>query len=137
MAKDAYHDMVKIALTKDGWEITHDPLHIESMGFNILIDLGARELIAANKNGRKIAIEIKSFIGPSGVSQFHAALGQFLNYRDALVDVEPDRTLYLAIPQDAYETTFTVPFVQRAVKRYQVSIIVYDPVIEEIVEWIT
>ncbi|MCP5029653.1 MAG: fatty-acid synthase, partial [Actinomycetia bacterium] len=25
-AKDLYHDVVKNALVKDGWEITHDPL---------------------------------------------------------------------------------------------------------------
>ena len=26
-AKDIYHDTVKNALIKDGWTITHDPLH--------------------------------------------------------------------------------------------------------------
>jgi hypothetical protein len=27
-AKDIFHDAVKIALQKDGWTITHDPLFI-------------------------------------------------------------------------------------------------------------
>lgn len=32
----------------------------------------------AEKDGRKIAVEIKSFISPSNISDFHSALGQFL-----------------------------------------------------------
>ena len=27
-AKDLYHDIVKKALVKDGWNITHNPLHL-------------------------------------------------------------------------------------------------------------
>lgn len=135
MAKDVFHEAVKTALQKDGWTITHDPLHIETMGFNVLIDLGAERVIGAEKNGEKIAVEIKSFISASGVSQFHIALGQFLNYRDALVDKQPDRVLFLAIPKDAYETTFTIPFVQRAVERYNLNFLVYDPEEEVIVTW--
>ena len=135
MAKDVFHEAVKTALKKDGWTITHDPLHIESLGFNVLIDLGARRLIGADKNGEKIAVEVKSFISSSGVSQFHVALGQLLNYHDALADEQPDRELFLAIPVDAYETTFMVPFVQRAVQRYQLTFLVYDPAQEVIVEW--
>nr|WP_283752496.1 element excision factor XisH family protein [Roseofilum acuticapitatum] len=28
-AKDVFHDTVRIALEKDGWTITHDPLFIK------------------------------------------------------------------------------------------------------------
>lgn len=34
---------------------------------------------------------------------FHAALGQYLNYIQALEDKEPDRTLYLAVPFETYD----------------------------------
>ncbi|MGZ3382218.1 MAG: element excision factor XisH family protein, partial [Isosphaeraceae bacterium] len=27
-ARDRYHDQVKNALIRDGWTITHDPLHV-------------------------------------------------------------------------------------------------------------
>ena len=135
MSKDVFHEAVKNALQKDGWIITHDPLHIESMGFNVLIDLGAERMIGAEKNGEKIAVEVKSFTNPSGVSQFHIALGQFLNYRDALSDKNPGRELFLAIPKDAYETTFVIPFVQRAIERYNLVFLVYDPEKEVIVTW--
>ncbi|MFQ5615177.1 MAG: XisH family protein [Anaerolineales bacterium] len=135
MAKDIFHEAVKIALGKDGWTITHDPLYVEALGFNVRIDLGAERLIGAQKNGEKIAVEVKSFTSPSGVSQFHTALGQFLNYHDALADEEPDRQLFLAIPADAYETTFMIPFVERAIHRYQIMFLVYDPGQEVIVSW--
>ncbi len=136
MARDIFHNAVKIALQKEGWKITHDPLPIESMGFNVLIDLGAENIIAAARNGERIAVEIKSFASASDVSQFHMALGQFLNYRDALMDQDPDRTLFLAIPQDAFESTFQLPFVRRANERYQLKLIVYHPIQEAIVQWI-
>jgi len=59
--------------------------------------LGAEMLIAAEREGEKIAIEIKSFLGQSAINDFHGALGQFINYRYALANIEPARTLYLAI----------------------------------------
>lgn len=136
MAKDIFHENVKTALQKNGWRITHDPLAIVSMGFNVLIDLGADNIIAADRDAEKIAVEIKSFAGASDVSQFHMALGQFLNYRDALGDQEPDRTLFLAIPLDAFETTFQLPFVRRAIERYELRLAVYDPEEETILQWI-
>ena len=123
-------------MQKDGWRITHDPLPIESMGFNVLNDLGAENIIAADRDAEKIAVEIKSFANASDVSQFHMALGQFLNYRDALGDQEPERTLYLAIPLDAFETTFQLPFVRRAIERYRLKLTVYEPEEETIVQWI-
>lgn len=135
MAKDIYHDAVKRALERGGWKITHDPLHLVSLGFNVLIDLGAEQLLGATRNGQKIAVEIKSFVTSSGVSQFHMALGQFFNYRDVLTDIDPQRKLYLAIPEDAYETTFMIPFVQRAVQKYEIAYLIYHPFEEVILSW--
>ncbi|MBD2214198.1 hypothetical protein H6G27_30680 [Nostoc linckia FACHB-104] len=64
------------------------------------------------------------------------ALGQFLSYRLALEKTEPDRLLYLAIPVDAYRTFFQLEFTQTAVQKYQMFLVVYDPVNEVIVQWI-
>jgi len=75
MAKDLYHDNVKEALIKDGWNITHDPLNLEYEDEQIAIDLGAEKLIGAEKGGEKIAVEIKSFLAPSFIYQFHNAIG--------------------------------------------------------------
>ena len=93
-AKDAYHDTVKAALQKDGWTITHDPLVLELSSGRLEIDLGAEQLIAAQRSDVQIAVEIKSFLAPSLTSEFHLALGQFLNYRVALRLKEPNRVLF-------------------------------------------
>ncbi|MBR8826760.1 MAG: XisH family protein [Gomphosphaeria aponina SAG 52.96 = DSM 107014] len=138
MAKDVFHQQVKNALIKDGWEITDDPFTIRiSEAIKLQIDLGAENAIAATRNSEKIAVEIKSFIADSEISAFHTALGQYLNYYQALEEQEPDRMIYLAIPVETYQDFFQLPFIQRALKRYQVKLIIYDPKSEEIKQWIS
>ena len=56
MAKDLFHNTVKIALQKDGWKITHDPYQLRYGVADVYIDLAAEEAIAAEKEGRKIAV---------------------------------------------------------------------------------
>lgn len=84
---------------------------------------------------KKIAVEIKSFLNPSAITDFYSALGQFLSYRMGLSDTEPERALYLAVPLDAYETFFQLEFTQAAIQLYQILLIVYDPINEVIVQW--
>ena len=55
-AKDIYHDLVRNALEREGWTITHDPLLLQVGGVEMSIDLGAEILIAAEKEGQKIAV---------------------------------------------------------------------------------
>ncbi len=134
-AKDIFHEAVKNALLKEGWTITHDPLFIQFGGVDVYVDLGAEKIIAAYKDGRKIAIEIKSFVKPSVISEFHTALGQFINYRVALQAEDPDRVLYLAVPIDIYKTFFALQFTQVVVETNQLKLIVYDAKQEVIVKW--
>lgn len=134
-AKDVFHDAVKRALEKDGWDITNDPLFIRFGGIDMYIDLGAERIIAAERGTQKIAVEIKSFIGPSETTEFSTALGQFLKYQLALEETQPDRRLYLAVPVDTHKTFFALELTRRLVERYKVSLIVYDPEEEVIVQW--
>ena len=134
-AKDIYHDCVKNALIKDSWTITHDPLSLKWGKKDMYVDLGAEQLLAAEKAEHKIAVEIKSFLGASAISEFHTALGQFMNYRLALRQEEPDRILYLAVPSDTYDSFFNLQFIQLAIQQYQLKIIVYNSVDEVIVKW--
>ncbi len=69
-AKDAFHDAVRTALEKDGWTITDDPLFIQFGGVDLFVNLGAEKIIAAEKNGQRIAVEIKSFVGASLISEY-------------------------------------------------------------------
>ena len=54
-ARDRFHDAVKIALQKDGWTITADPLFFRFGGVDVYIDLAAERIIAAERNGEAIA----------------------------------------------------------------------------------
>jgi hypothetical protein len=134
-AKDLFHEAVKIALQKEQWVIT-DPLKLEVGGTKLEIDLGAERLLGAEREGEKIAVEIKSFLGDSPLTDYHVALGQFLNYRLALDISQPERTLYLAIPLTVYDGFFQREFAQLSVEKYQIKRIVYDPIKEVIVQWI-
>ncbi|MEQ9356608.1 XisH family protein [Coleofasciculus chthonoplastes] len=137
MARDAFHNAVKVARQKEGWVITADPLQIKFGKLDLYIDLGAEQVIGAEQNGQKIAIEIKSFLGQSTVTEFHRAVGQFISYRDVLRVVEPERVLYLAVPQLIYDDFFKVQeLAQLVVQTNQIKIIVYNPVLETIVQWI-
>lgn len=137
MARDVFHQQVKTALIKDGWKITHDPFTLKiAEAVKIQIDLGAESTIAAEREQEAIAVEIKSFVSDSEVHTFHTALGQYLNYYQALEEQEPNRVLYLAVPNDTYQDFFQLAFVQRTIERYQIKLIVYDPVQEVIQQWI-
>ena len=100
--KDTFHNIVRCALEKDGWTITHDPLYIELPDF----------------------------------SEFHMAVGQFMNYRFTLRKVEPDRILYLAVPLETYETFFQKETIRQMCQEYRLKLVVYDTTLEEITQWI-
>ena len=137
MAKDLFHNTVKIALQKDGWKITHAPYQLRYGVADVYIDLAAEEAIAAEKEGRKIAVEVKSFAGGSTISEFHTALGQFLNYRVALeVSSEPERILYLALPIDTYQMFLRFEPAKTVIERYEIKLIIYNITSEEIERWI-
>ena len=101
------------------------------------IDLGAERLLAAEREGMQIAVEIKTFLSDSPITDYHAALGQFLNYRLALELSDPDRKLYPAVPVAVHEAFFQREFLQISVERYQIYRIIYDPEKEVIVQWIS
>ncbi|OAB55973.1 fatty-acid oxidation protein subunit alpha [Leptolyngbya valderiana BDU 20041] len=134
-AKDLFHEAVRNGLEKERWHISSDPLQLEWEEVKVKIDLAAEWLIAADRGEEKIAVEIKSFASPSPISEFHTAMGQFLNYRLLLEIKEPDRELYLAVPIDIYNTFFQSRFSQMTLERHQLKLLVYNPISEEIVTW--
>jgi XisH protein len=135
MAKDCFHDAVRVALEKEGWTITADPLEMSVGDVDFEIDLAA-EMLAAERAGEKIAVEIKSFIGRSNVSDFHTALGQFMNYKFALEEFEAERKLYLAIPESIYNSFFQRRFVRSVIERTEIQLLVYDEKKEVIIQWL-
>ena len=128
--------MVRTALEKEGWIITDDPYEISVNDVDFEIDLAAEKLLAAELGDRRIAVEVKSFLSSSNVSEFHTALGQFLNHRDALTIIDPNRQLYLAVRLTIYESFFQRRFIVAAIERYQLRLLVYDTKQEAIAEWL-
>lgn len=134
-AKDKYHEHVKEALIKDGWKITHDPYIIETVGVNYQVDLGAEKVIAAQKGTKKIAVEVKSFLRGSVVSDYHVALGQFLNYKISMEDKEKDRILFLALPEKAYYRLIKLPIIMKSITRFEVKLLILDTHKKTISAW--
>ena len=135
-AKDSFHEAMKLALQKDGWTITHDPLILEIGVRQVYIDLGAERLLAAIKGNQEIAVEVKTFIGASSITDYHLAVGQFLNYRSILRRQQPTRTLYLAISIEVYSSFFKEDLPQISIEDYQIKLLVFNPETSEILQWI-
>lgn len=136
-AKDFYHDTVVQALINDGWEITDDPLLLSYGGRELYVDLGVeRTAIAAQKDNRKIAVEIKSFLKSSPIRDLEEAVGQYSVYQSILADIASERILYLAVPKRSYESIFTEKIGQLILKRLQIKLLVFDEEQRSIVQWI-
>jgi hypothetical protein len=133
--RDRYHNHVRNALIKDGWTITDDPLHLKWGGNELYVDLGAEQLLGAEKGERKIAVEIKTFGGPSEVRDLQAAIGQYVIYREALDDSQPDRELYLAVSEEVYADVFMDGMGKLLIERRRAQLIVFEPEAEEIRQW--
>lgn len=133
-ARDYFHDVVRQALEHDGWTITHDPYFMRIGRRKGYIDLGA-EIVGAEREGEKIAVEIKSFVGLSDLDAFEEALGQFLLYRPALAKKEPDRTLFLAIPNGFYVKFFDDPFFLEIADLYELNLLIFNEKESKIIQW--
>jgi hypothetical protein len=135
-SRDICHDHVRHALERDGWTITHDPLRLTVRRRKLYVDLGAERLLAAEKGAQKIAIEIKTFGGPSDVRDLEDALGQFVLYEMALRREEPDRSLFLAVSESVWQVVFADALGGILVDERILRVVTFDPAKEEIVRWI-
>ena len=136
MAKDIFHETVKQALVADNWKITHDPLTLNLSKRNLFIDLGAEKVIAAQRENQKIAVEIKSFVGLSPITDFYKALGQYQLYILALKRQLPDTVLYLAMPQESYESLIKDDLLAEFMDELALKYILFDPETKRIMKWI-
>lgn len=136
-ARDVYHEVVKNALVKDGWTITHDPLILDLGGSRLFVDMGAEKVIGAQKGLQKIAVEVKTFSGPSEMRDLAQAIGQYVLYRIFLKRIEPERQLYLAVPQDVVENVFRDECGQGFLLDEQGKLLGFDIAREEVVQWLS
>ncbi len=104
--RDNIHDEFRTALEADGWTVTHDPLPVKIGKKSAQIDLGLERLLAAEKDNEQIAVEIKSFIGTSTITELYRAIGQFELYQRAMKKQYPNRVLYLGLPKLIYKELY-------------------------------
>lgn len=136
MAKDKLHEIVKAALEKDGWKVTHDPFFLNVKPKRQEIDLGAEKVIVAERDTEKIAVEVKSFINKSNLYDFYEALGQYISYRIGLRLQEPERILYLAIPEITYKALQNYTTVPLTIEEERLKIVIFDPLTSTIKQWL-
>ncbi len=133
-AKDLYHQIVREALEKEGWTITHDPYFVQMGKRKGFIDLGA-EIIGASKDTKIIAVEVKTFGSISEVDDFRDALGQYMLYKLALTKKEPERALFMAMPEDFYNDFFDDAFFVEVATLYEIKMIIFNPKTKHITTW--
>lgn len=136
--RDDFHYPVRRALEKEGWAITHDPVTLYFMDVRLKADLGGVRYIAAQKEGGKIAVEVKDFDGASYANDLQKMIGQMQLYQWALDEQEPDRKLFLAISQQVYDTRVqnVKSALHAVVMRQRINLIVFDSSQEVILQWI-
>lgn len=145
-ARDSIHSLVKQALIKDGWDITDDPFVITYGERFLFVDLGATSntdqnnlygtFLGAEREGVKIAIEIKEFGGKSAITDLEQAMGQYSLYRLLLNRIEPERKLYLAITDFTYNDIFNEPIGELVIQDLPLNLIIVDVVKTEVSLWI-
>ncbi|GAA6615191.1 element excision factor XisH family protein [Scytonema sp. NUACC26] len=89
-----------------------------------------------NWDGRKILVEVKSFLGRSFINDLEQSVGQYIVYRDILVETALDFELYLAITQGTYKSDFQRKLAQKIINLNQVKLLIIDAESEVIVQWI-
>lgn len=134
MAKDKLHDIVEVALVKDGW-INIKSLTLDYEGIDLNVDMIADKLISAEKENLQIAVEVKSFGNPSVTYDFHQAIGQYLHYRMALGHLGINRIPYLALPEAIYTNYLTQAFFQDSLSLHHVNLFTIEIQHQEIVRW--
>lgn len=132
-AKDRYHDTVVNALRKAGWSHIDEQIGIILEDRRLWIDIRAR------KEAKQLAvlIEVKGFENkPSPVEYLAQSIGQYTLYRAVLNYLRIDLPLYMAVPEAAYRGILSEEIGKQTLKHGGVRLLVFDPVREEILEWI-
>lgn len=133
--RDLYHEAAKSALAKEGWTITHDPYTITFGRRRVFVDLGAERMLGAQRGEEKIAVEVKSFLGPSELRDIEQAVGPFVLYQALPEEYEPERLFFLAVPTFASVATLEEAIPSSVLARMDVRYFAFDPEQETIARW--
>jgi|SRR5579859_3956307 len=132
-AKDRYHDVVKRALIKAGWNIDDEQFALTVEQRNLWIDLK----VSKTEANLVVLVEVKElFDVDSAVEALANALGKIELYRLALQNNKLNYPLYLAVTKQAYEGILNEKLGQLAIDHARILLLVFDQEREEIVKWI-
>jgi len=102
-------------------------------GRRLYIDMQATEA----SEQRMIVVEVKGFENmPSPVDYLADAVGKYVLYLGALDSAGIDMPLYMAVPAAAHQGILGEEIARRAMQRVGLNLIVFDPVEEDILQWI-
>ena len=134
--QDLYHDVVRDALRKDGWRVTHTALQLKAR-----VEASAGELwegpwLIADKDERKVAVAVSSFVGRSSQADVIQTWAQLGLSRPRLHAMDADRVVYLALRQATYSACFGGIEGDLLLEKARMQLIVFDPRAEVIVQWV-
>jgi XisH protein len=136
-AKNLYHDAVVAALQADGWTITADPLRLTVGVRRLYVDLDAdKAAVAAEKEGRKIAVEVQSFLSNSEIDDLERAVGQYVIYRIMLDQIERERMLFMGVTEDVFKGILSEELGKLILNTLKMHLLVFDPKSKRITQWI-
>lgn len=132
-ALDKYHQTVIRSLKKDGWNVTEEQIVLSIGRRRLLVDIEASH----EKESSVIFLEIKGFENaPSLIDYLENAIGQYVLYRAILESAGTDTPLYMAVPIAAYVGIFNEEVGKVAIERLKLKLMIFNPELEEVVEWI-
>jgi hypothetical protein len=134
--QDLYHDVVRDALRKDGWRITHTALQLKDRAESHVGELWGGPWLIADKDERKIAVAVSSFVGRSSPVDITQTWRQLALSRPRLHAMDADRVVYLAIRQATYSACFEGTEDDLLLEKERMQLIVFDPRAEVIVQWV-
>lgn len=137
-ARNRHHDTVVAGLIADGWTITADPLTVSIGSRQLFVDLAAERAVtvAAERDGRRIAVEVQSFVSRSNMDDLHRAVGQFVVYRTVLKDTHADHVLYLAVDEGTFGGVSSEPLGEMVIAELPLRLVVFRTSDGGIVRWI-
>ena len=136
LARDIFHTLVRKALEKEDWVITHDPYPLlRRRDGGLQTDLGAEKIITAERGSERIAVEVKSFVHISILHDFLLAVGQYYVYNKILFKNDPERMLFVALPDFVHTRIIKFEWAQEVTSDLGMKFILYDTNLKIITAW--
>ena len=134
--QDLYHDTVRDALRQDGWRLMHTALQLKAKPEARAGELWEGPWLIADKDERKVAVAVSSFVGRSNLADIIQTWRQLGLSRPQFHAMDSDRVVYLAVRQATYSACFGGTEGDLLLEKEHMQLIVFDPRAEAIVQWV-